>query len=183
MPFKFNPFTKKLDIVNVSMIPAGTVTGLAGNIGGSVSPTAGVINVIGDNSVGVNVIGTPLTSTLTISLTNYIEGTATTVGATTATVLSIPMSDTTVTTVSAELSGYESTLPGGVGSSLTASFIRSGAGATLIDAPDDFQNISPSLSAASYSISGSGNNIILTVTGQAGVTINWRAIARLVTAP
>lgn len=46
---------------------SGTVTNLTGNSGGLVAPTAGNINVIGD-TVGINIVGTPGTSTLTVSL-------------------------------------------------------------------------------------------------------------------
>jgi len=46
---------------------SGTVISLTGNSGGAVLPTAGNINVIGDG-VGINIVGTPGSSTLTASL-------------------------------------------------------------------------------------------------------------------
>ena len=45
---------------------SGTVLGLTGNSGGFVMPTLGNINVVGDGTT-INVVGTPGTSTLTIS--------------------------------------------------------------------------------------------------------------------
>lgn len=48
-----------------SVIPIGGVANLAGNTGGNVGPTAGVINIVGSGTIAVT--GNPGTSTLTIS--------------------------------------------------------------------------------------------------------------------
>jgi hypothetical protein len=151
---------------------------------GSAVPAGNILNVVtpGGGTQGIMTLGSG--NTITIELTGGSFGTATTVGATTATLLTIPMPDNSAMTLDVLLAGFESTLPGAVGSSLTASFIRTGAGVpTIVQLPDDQQNISASLSAVSYSITGSGANILVTVTGQAGVTINWRGTARTVVAP
>ena len=67
MPFKFNPFTDKLDLVGNEGPPAGFVETLTGNSGGAVSPDGSQnINVVGDGTT-INVAGNPGTSTLTIS--------------------------------------------------------------------------------------------------------------------
>lgn len=66
--FKFNPFTDKLDIVETSSSPTGDVQFLAGNSGGNVPPNgSGVINVLGDNTQGIDIVGNAGTSTLTVS--------------------------------------------------------------------------------------------------------------------
>jgi hypothetical protein len=54
--------------------PSGYVQTLIGNSGGAISPSSGNINVIGDGTT-IDVVGTPLTSTLTIS---YIGATGVT---------------------------------------------------------------------------------------------------------
>lgn len=46
------------------------VQSLTGNSGGQVFPTAGNINVLGDNASGINVVGTPASSLLTIFNSN-----------------------------------------------------------------------------------------------------------------
>lgn len=67
MPFRFNPFTNRLDLVETSSSPTGDVQFLTGNSGGAVPPSAGGnINVIGAGQVSV--VGNPGTNTLTISL-------------------------------------------------------------------------------------------------------------------
>lgn len=66
MRFQFNPFTDKLDISGMG--PGATsVDFLTGNSGGAVAADAGFnINVIGDNTSGIDTIGNLAPSTLTI---------------------------------------------------------------------------------------------------------------------
>jgi hypothetical protein len=78
MPFKFNPFTDKLDIVDVSQF-TGVVETLTGNSGGAVPATGNNINIVGANTNIV--VGTPGSSTLTIEaspqgfpITPYVVG-------------------------------------------------------------------------------------------------------------
>lgn len=69
MPFKYNPFTHKFDIVDTSGGPAGFLKSLTGNVGGAVmGDGAGNINVVGSGPVLVT--GNPGTNTLTISLSS-----------------------------------------------------------------------------------------------------------------
>lgn len=68
MPFRFNPFTKKLDLIDLTAIPPGTTVSLTGDVGGAVPPDAGGnINVVGGND-GILFTGNPGTNTLTLSL-------------------------------------------------------------------------------------------------------------------
>ncbi len=66
MRFLFNPFTDKLDISSIG--PGGTTTQfVTGNSGGPVpSDAAFNINILGDNTTGINTIGNLSPSTLTI---------------------------------------------------------------------------------------------------------------------
>lgn len=50
-----------------SVIPIGGITNLTGNSGGAVGPSVGNINIVG--GTGINVVGNPGTSTLTINAT------------------------------------------------------------------------------------------------------------------
>lgn len=66
MPFKFNPLTKKLDLVDVTAIPPGTVVTLTGDTGGAVGPDgSGNINLLGDG--GIVTVGNSGTNTITIN--------------------------------------------------------------------------------------------------------------------
>lgn len=65
MPFRFNPFTDRLDVVDTNS-GAGPVVGLTGNVGGEVFPDGGGnINIVGSGTVTVT--GNPGTNTLTIT--------------------------------------------------------------------------------------------------------------------
>lgn len=87
MPFRFNPITDKLDLVQVSLSPTGDVAFLSGNSGTNIPPNAfGNINVVGLGSL--NVDGNVPTNTLTIELNNTTDH-AVIVGAGTSTITSL----------------------------------------------------------------------------------------------
>jgi hypothetical protein len=68
MSFKFNPITRKLDLVGTSSGPPGTVEELTGNSGGAVGPDgSNNINTVGTGSI--TIVGNPGTNTLTSQLT------------------------------------------------------------------------------------------------------------------
>lgn len=68
MAFKFNPFTKKLDITDNTVVPPGTVASLQGDVGTAVGPDgSGTIFVKGANN-GIVFTGTPINNTLTLTL-------------------------------------------------------------------------------------------------------------------
>lgn len=178
MQFTINPIGPPFDLIGTGSTPTSgilTINNVPPDGGGNLSLVAGAGITITDDIPG---------NSITISADGTYTGTATTVDASTATLLTIPMADNSSTTFDVLIAGYESTLPAAVGSSLIASFIRSGGGVpTVIQDPDDQQNLSAILSSVSYSITGSGANVIVTVTGQAGVTINWRGTVRTISAP
>ena len=65
MPFKYNPFTNKLDISGTNGGGGGGVDTLTGNVGGNISPDgSGNINIVGGGSVSVSGSGSTLTITV-----------------------------------------------------------------------------------------------------------------------
>jgi hypothetical protein len=65
MPFKYNPFTNKLDISATSGGGGGGIDTITGNSGGAISPDgSGNINIIGGGSVTVGGSGNTLTITV-----------------------------------------------------------------------------------------------------------------------
>ncbi len=68
MPFRFNPFTSKLDITDTGGGGTGILT-VTGNTGGAVGPDgSNNINILGGGAITVT--GNSLTNTLTISSSN-----------------------------------------------------------------------------------------------------------------
>ena len=107
--------------------------------------------------------------------TNAVEGTATTVGATTANILTIPLGSTPgVFQFEARAKGFDSVTPSGAGYNIYATFRTDGTTATLIGDQEIFNEDTAMEPADAYFIA-SGNNAILQVLGVAGLTIAWEA--------
>ena len=155
----------------------GVLTFLEGNSGGPVAPNgANIIFVVG--GPGLTVVGNPGTSTLTINEDGVLEGSATTVGAVTANIITLALGATPGTYIlEARIAAFNSSTPAGGGVWALGTFITDGATATLIasDATDTF--FSAALATAAVDWIASGNNAVLRVTGVALLTINWRATA------
>lgn len=101
------------------------------------------------------------------------KGTATTVGATTEDLLTIPLGATPGTfQFEARVKGFEATTPAGVGYNLYGTFITDGATATLVGYQPIFNEDTALVDADAYFVA-SGNNAVLQVLGVVGLTIDW----------
>lgn len=160
---------------------------LTPDVGGAISPTGGTINVLGtgvatgqvvaDNNFETFNIGS---STLLIS--HRYQGSIDTSDGLgqTRTVFSFPMTAGSTISIIAQVCGFQATIPAGVGGSITGSAFRGGGGATLIAAGNKLSGTSSAtISAADFDLSVSGNNLIVTVTGQPTYTISWYCIATI----
>lgn len=138
-------------------------------------PAANNLNVFG--GVGIDTSGTG--STVTISLENSSTGTATTIGAVTADVLTVNL--TTVIgapgtiSIEARVAGFNASTPASAGYLLYGTARTDGATATIVSTPDQIINEDVVLDPADCTFVASGNTVIVRVTGVAGLTINWRA--------
>lgn len=112
-----------------------------------------------------------------------VTGTATTVGAVTADVITINMGAIPGTlSMEARVAAFESTTPAGAAYDLLAGTRTTGIAASLIGTVDQVVNEDAALTAANATIVVSGNNAIVRVTGVAGLTINWSALIEYTTA-
>ena len=101
--------------------------------------------------------------------------TATTVGATTADIITVPLGNVAGTfQFEARCKGYEETTPAGNGFNIYATFTTNGTTANLVGNQQIF-NEDDALMDADASFVASGNNAILRVLGVTGLTINWTA--------
>lgn len=152
---------------------------ITGDTGGAVSPDISFnVNLLGGGSIVVS--GNPGTNTLTIT-DQGISGTATTIGAVTADVLTIALGATPGTyTFDAKIAGFESTTPAGTGYTIVGSVRTTGAAATLCpnQAIDHFEE--DVLETCNATLVVSGNNAIFRVLGTAGLTISWKGEAEYV---
>jgi hypothetical protein len=153
---------------------------LTGNTGGAVGPD-GAFNIdllaeqsSSNNDDGITVTGTPLTNTLTIQLTNRTTAQITTNDDTLQTLLSFPLGATPgMYTVVGEITAYDTTLI--AGGSYPFQFSVRTDGVTGTDIGSQFNNIfeDPSMEDTTITIDVSGNNLVISIEGIAGSTINW----------
>lgn len=153
---------------------------LTGDSGGAVPPTANNIFVVGGTSTsnninGITVVGNPGTSTETFTLTNRYTQTATTVGATTATVTILSALVAGTYTLDMNIAAYATaggpagngyTIVGAVKSDGVTSSLCGGVGAQQKDSFED-------VVGANAVMNVSGNTITVVFTGAAGVTFDW----------
>lgn len=149
---------------------------LAGNTGGPVPGDAAfTVNVLGDPNSNLTVTGTPLSSTLVISSTNVLNGTGTTVGATTSDLITFPLGATPSSyKFRFELVVFNASTPAAAGYQINATLRTDGATATVIEVPDGDEDEDVVLVPSDWSVIGSANNMIVRVTGTAGLTLNWK---------
>lgn len=156
---------------------APNVEFLSGNTGGAVPPDAAfTINILGDANSNLTVTGVPLTNTLTISSTNILNGSGSTVGATTADIITFALGATPKTyKFRFELVVFNSSTPAGGGYQINATARTTGGAGAIVQVPDGDEDEEAALINADWDVIASANNIILRVTGAAGLTLNWVA--------
>lgn len=160
---------------SIPSIPTSFVT----DIGGPAVPVANVINIVtpGSGTQGISTTGSG--NTITIALTDItLTGTAQTIGTSTANInvnVPLPVTNSAVS-LRANISGYAKSSGLAVGGELIASMINVAGVLSVIGIPDLAKNNSVALAAWSATITSSGTNVIIQVTGVATYTINWTAI-------
>jgi len=164
--------------------PPGTVGFLSGQIGSNpVGPDgANNINIFAEDTTdnvdnGTQTRGDSATNTVYVQITNRQTATVTTANATPVTLLTFAMPSVAGTYyIYGNVQAFTSTGPAGGAYSFSAGYLTNGATSTELGTEfhDTFQ--SASLLTSDIALSASGNNAILTVTGVAGLTINWNAL-------
>lgn len=148
---------------------------LTGDLGGAVSPDAALnLNLLTGN--GLTSTGNPATNTITFSIDGLTLGTAQTIGAVTADVLTIPLGITPTNFIfTCNIAGYEAAGSFGCSYFVIGSVKTNGIAATIIPDPDYTVSEDLALAAADIDMLAVGNSVVFRVTGVAGLTINWKA--------
>jgi hypothetical protein len=142
-------------------------------------PVANTLNVIGDDTTANNVNGiftTGAGNTLSILLTNRVQGSGSTVGAVTTDIITLVLSIPGTYTFQVNISAFEDTTPAGAGYSIFGTVRTDGANAVLVGTPDKIVNEEAALSTGDANIVVSGNNAIVRVTGTVGLTTLWNGV-------
>lgn len=138
--------------------------------------STGLTPVLGTLTAGSGISISNGAGSITISTTSGGSGTGNTVGAVTADIVTVALGGAAKTfTITARVAGFESTGPSSTGYSLMNVVRTNGAAATLVGTTVKDIIESAALAAADADIVVSANNVIVRVTGVAGLTINWSA--------
>ncbi len=176
MPYFINPFTGELDY---SAPETGTKSLDVETLTGDSSVIVGVdsnynINILG--GVGINVTGNPATHTLTISDDDLIQGDVTTNNAVPTPCITFPLGSNAGTyVVDGRITGYNLTDVSGGSYFFSAGVRTTGAVAVLLGTSSGASYEEGTMAAANFTVTVSGNNLIINAIGIAGKTINWSA--------
>ena len=150
---------------------------------GTVIPAANVVNINGststaNNANGIQVIANPNGSNNElVQLTNRFSGSATTVGATTANVITFALGATPGTYfLNFTVAVFNASTPAGAGYESFTTLRTDGTTATIIGDTDSITHEDPALITTTAQVIVSGNNAIFQVGGVAGLTIDWVVI-------
>jgi len=163
-------------------VPPTVPTSFVTDVNSPAIPAANVLNEIGrdtidNNDNGIQTDGSSGSNTLTIQLTNRQTGILTTIDATPTTILTFALPAVAGTYyVYGNVQAFTNTGPAAGAYSFSGGYITNGAAATELGTEfhDTFQSVA--LITADIFLSASGNNIIITVQGVAGLTINWNSL-------
>lgn len=168
--------------VTAGTLPPSVPTSFVTDFNSPAVPAANILDVFGSDTTvnnvnGIQTDGSSGSNILTIQLTNRLQGTGSTVGATTADLVTFSLGATPATYVlEANFAAFESATPSGAGYSLFGTVRTTGIVASLVGTPDKINNENAALLACTADIVVSGNNAILRVTGTAGLTVNWAVV-------
>lgn len=151
---------------------------------GSAVPAANILEILGDDTTENNVNGIATTgdgNTVTVLLTNRLQGTASVTGAVTGDIITFALAAVaSVYRFEFKVAGRDTGTGDAAAYSVFASAKTNGAAATIIEVPFYDADEDASLSTAMMTVVASGNSIILRATGVAGQTINYSAVGEYV---
>jgi len=154
---------------------------------GTAVPLANVLIVNGFDSTENNVngiitkggvVGTGTSNEVDVVITNRLQGTGTTIGATTADLVTFSLGAVAgAYTFSIDTIGFDAVTPSATGFKIQGTMRTDGATATLVGVPDETVIEDVGMLSADVSMVASGNNLIIRVLGVAGLTINWNTVS------
>lgn len=146
-------------------------------------PAANILNVPGNdttqnNNNGIRTDGSSGSNTLTVQLTNRLQGTATTVGSTTADPVTFSLGAIPgAFNFEIKVIGFDSATPSSTGFTILGTMRTTGVTATLVGTPDETVIEDVAMIACDVDMVASGNNLIIRTLGVAGLTIDWNVVS------
>lgn len=166
-----------------SVTPPTVATSYTTDVNSPAVPALNVLQVIGNDTItndddGVYTDGSSGGNTLTVFLSNRTSASLTTsdgAGQTQTAVLMTPTNATSLT-FRMYLTAYDTINNEAIGGEQVGLARKSGGVAAVVGTNDTFDEYDAALAANDWEVQASGGNLILSVTGIAGRTINWKAI-------
>ena len=151
---------------------------------GSANPVANILNLLGDDTTANNVNGMQTTAagnTVTIELTNRLQGTGATVGAVTADIVTFALGvSATVYRFNFDVVGRETTTGDGLGYLVLGTAKTDGITASIVATVYTDDDEAAALLGASITLVAVGNTVVLRSTGVAATNISYSAVGKYV---
>jgi hypothetical protein len=178
MPFRFNPFTNKLDLVDSG--GSGSSVTYVTDDASSATPSLGILNLLTNqttenNDHGIQSRGSG--NTVTTYLTNRMTGSVTTTDATPTLIKSFDLGATPgAFSFNGTVIGYNTTTPGMHTTDFSFAAVTDGATANTIGASFFNSFESASMVNSNVAIGDDLNTVEVFAIGVAGQTINWNVV-------
>lgn len=163
-------------------VPPTVPTSFITDVNSPAIPAANVLNVVGGSSTanssnGIRTDGSSGSNTLTVQLTNRVQGTVTTANATPTTIISFSLGATPgVYTFSGDITAYDTTDIAGASYGVISGIRTTGAAAIEIGTQFNTNFEEAAMTTADIDVTVSGNNVVFQVTGIAATNIDWDAL-------
>lgn len=162
-------------------VPPSVATSYITDVRSPAIPIANILNEIGgttttNNNNGIQTDGGNGSNTLTIQLTNRLQGTTSTVGAATASIVSYTPTVIGTYAIEYRVAAYNTTGSLGAGYSVFGTARFDGVNSNLCGTPDKITNEEAAMSSANVTMTVAGAAISVNGVGYAAQTINWSAV-------
>lgn len=147
---------------------------------GTATPAGNILNIFGNDTTANDNDGITTTgagNTVTVLLTNRLQGATTTVGAASSNIISFTPTIIGTYTIECRVAAYNTTSSLGAGYSLFGAVRFDGVNSNLTGTVDKVVNEEGAMSAANVNMTVSAGAINIVGTGYLGQTINWSAVA------
>jgi hypothetical protein len=162
-------------------IPPTVATSYVTDVNSPAIPAANVLNVPGNNTTinnvnGIQTDGSSGSNTLTVELTNRLQGSITTVGIANGNIVTFTPPTIGTYAIEFRIAAYNTTSLLGAGYSLFGAIRFDGVNSNLCDLFDPIDNEEGTMTNTGLNVIVSGSSTILQATGYLGQTINWSAV-------
>lgn len=166
---------------SIGPVPPTVANSYVTDVNSPAIPAANVLNVLGNDTTvnnvnGVRTDGSSGSNTLTVQLTNRLQGTVTTVGIVTSAMITFTPPTLGTYAIECRIAAYNTTGSLGAGYSVFGTARFDGVNSNLSGTPDKITNEEGTMSSANVTMTVSGANILINAVGYAAQTINWSAV-------